>query len=595
MVPPTDCDDSHQEVYYVLDLLMTPGVTGRVMISFLRRHRINRYCVTRKSDTRTAYAEFCQRNLADDCTVNTVQFCGHPQTSASPGDVLWAAAANAPPRTGQSFPLIESGADGSAVEKVCQKADADFKPSTGRATTYYDPSDKSRALASFMCLQRGKTQALNADRSLGSRVLSVTERVDRSSSLDSMLNAASSAGRVVGGTVGRLTPYAGAAIGAAMAPVVLGPAGMMGGAMFGAKTATTFGSGANSPSHKADLASVGDTYVSRRNRSQSLLSPQDTAVWRCLTRPKKDCNIRESQKLHSLNVDKGVTEADVLAGKLNGGIASFLPYATSDVMAGNTLWTQVDAIRGRITQRDLQNTEQTIANAMCANSQNLRTSEFDDSSSSSTRENSKLLLLSALGLTQRTLATNDMFRAWTTTIPPKDPAWTRLLMPPPSSEDGGSIISQPKGREAVAIAAQPMYVKLGRLFEIEAILLKTAREWTGDHRRINLAALGMPARVSPSGRGRPSRASAAQPELRVPPLLKIWHFLSGDAHPGGQRVDLYWNLDYACALTQSYLRPTPSPLNEELRGVPGFTEAFDGWQAAIARYRRCQSLLKNPK
>ena len=372
------CDDSRYEAYYALDLLMTPGVTPRLMMTFLGRHKHHRYCVTKSADTAAAYAEFCQQNLAEDCTVNTVQFCGHPHVQGLEG-AKWAAVANAPPRLNQSFPLIRQPAGNSAVVKACEDADADFKSSTvtAGATSSYDPDDKSRALASFMCLQRGKTQALNADRNLASRVLSVSERVGRSKALSNTLNAASSAGKVVGDTVGRLAPLAGAAIGVAVAPAVFGAAGIMSGAMIGHGTAKTFGPGANSPSQKQALTQVAETHVSRRNTTDSLLSAQDTAVWRCLTRPEEQCNVRAAPALPSMNIDKGITDMDIQVGTLTGGIASFLPprYGTTMVTDAGTTWTRVDALKDQITQREIQNTEQAIAKPMCADSQNLRTSE----------------------------------------------------------------------------------------------------------------------------------------------------------------------------------------------------------------------------
>ena len=133
-----------------------------------------------------------------------------------------------------------------------------------------------------------------------------------------------------------------------------------------------------------------------------------------------------------------------------------------------------------------------------------------------------------------------------------------------------------------------MYVKLGRLFEIEAILKSTQTAWTGVRasHRITLAALGMP---SPTQ----SQLPESDRRTQIPPLLKVWHLLSGDAHAGGQRLDLYWNLDYVCAMTQSFLRArTLSTPAEELRDVPGFAEAKSGLNAALARYIRCENLLK---
>ena len=588
------CDAKSQGDANVIDILLAPGIHGEVMSRFMKAHLFFRHCVTQ--DFKDAFQKHCDHALANDCTVNNVQFCAHPVAAdaataaggASTPAKGWLQVANAPPRNAQTFPVLPPH-DDPVLTETCTATVNDFKSDTTPTSSVYNPGANSTALKRFMCLQRGKTQSLVNDPTIG-RNLDTRERLSRSKSFNNILDGVAAASTVATTSAKLLAPAAGMALAASVAPV----------AVFGAPALVAWSAAGHQAAKKAVSApTVAEAAVKtketlemhqkQRDKSESMLSNTDQAIWKCLTH---QCH---AKNIVLPRVDVGFI-APSSGGKIGHRVESFFcSYqnhtpscrAYQVVGSGTEFWKQYKAI-GQSHQTSLGNDVSAIVQPACGTG--LEGSDFDkpQDSSVNAQNNAQHLLASALNLSPG--AYSRMFGTWANKNPtqthlslrlPEDPAWRSFVLVMTNVGDMSDS-------DRVAICAQPMYVKLGRLHRIEQVLINQQRQ---------LGRMPPDVPICPAAlllfRTSTYRTPKFSTDIltHVPPLLYVWYMLSGAA--GTDPMYAYWHLDYVLAIAQFYLSSPQKPFPEDRspQNEPLFQAARKGLEEAQARHARCVGLL----
>jgi hypothetical protein len=581
------CQGSTASEPHVLELLCAPGLLRSELQRFVKLHPKYRWCASLKHD---AHAKWCEQAMARGCSVNAIQFCAVPQEHDTSIAQTWLQAANVPPDVplAHTFPLLPNAPahderDASYVQDSCRAAGEAFSDNPNKSQQHLMAQTReSTALAQYLCLQRGKIQQLvSNERTIVDDNMTSHEKWDRRGYGRVARKVLSTPGRAMNttsafGMGNTLAGAAGAAaVGSMTAGLGMGAFGVLAGYQLG-----TAGHDSVTGGVEGRVRTHLETEARMRAldlRGKQLTSPMDTIIWDCLTRT---CNsLRLDSRLKVALGADGVKNN--VHGLWSGGIESFFTPASVFVPVSKNghQWIQMSPRPNTSAAPDAFGASATsLHHPTCTDNNSLMQSSFD--------KNKEILAHLLKSRPTRTPSgapfglahllkpggeNDDLFRSWAskdllTSSTTSNEMWKLIMidrsLPPPELD-----------HKFVAVAAQPLFVKIGRLISLQQLYTKAQQQLhpASLQDRIDLSTFAK----KPDG-------------APVAPLIKMWYMLNPPSKT--TRTQTYLNLDYLWAVAHTTVNSTVAP---DLNRTPGgfYEESHKRLQAAEARAARCSNLL----